>query len=762
MLQTYKPGVPAVQAEADSFSDFGSAGQLLAAAQALIWRQLPVMAVIFALAIALGVLFVLTTPPRYTATGSLIIDSRKSQLLQQQTPVGVDLPVDSATVDSQVEILNSESVALSVIKDLRLMDEPEFTGPGGGLIGTVIGGISDLFGAGPKSEYELSRKALERFAGRLTVKRLGLSYVIEISFQSTDAQRAARIVNAVAEAYIQDSLEAKYQSSHRAATWLQDRLKELRTQASTAERAVVDFKAKNNIVDAGGRLLNEQQLAEINSALIAARAQRAESQARVERIDSILQTAQDDKFFNDTATVAETLRNEVITRLRQQYLDLAARESDWSSKYGADHLAAVNLRNQMREIRRSIADELRRVAETYKSDLAIAKAREEAVQKSLDEIVAQSTNTNRAQVTLRELESTSQSYRALADNFLQLYMISVQQQSFPLTEARLITQGSAALKPSFPKLWAVALISVVGGGIMAFGAGVLRDITDRVFRTGSQVETTLGIDCLAVLPIIAPVRRRFRKLAASEVAGPEFTAHGILSHVVDQPFSRFTEGVRSIKVAADLRALSNTNKVIGVTSSLPDEGKSTTAVSLARVMTHGGARTILVDCDLRNPSLSHRLAPDAKMGLLEVLTGQATLEEVLIVDPATNLRFLPTISKERISHSSEVLASNSTAKLFEQLREEFDYVVLDLSPLAPIVDVRSTARLVDSYVYVVEWGRTKIDLVERALREARIIQKAILGIVLNKTDIKLLSRYESYRGNYYYGRYHSRYGHDGV
>jgi succinoglycan biosynthesis transport protein ExoP len=757
MLQIRRSGLGPENIDVEPASDFGLAGQSLAAAQALVWRQLPVMLFVLVLALALGAIFYLTTPPRYTATGTLIIDSRKSQVLQQQSPVGLDLPVDSPTVDSQVEVLKSETIALAVIKELRLTDEPEFTGGGGGLIGTAIGAVSRMFGSDAKSDYELTRKALERFSDLLTVKRLGLSYVIQLEFQSTDPQRAARIVNALAEAYIVDSLESKYQSSRRAATWLQNRLKELRAQATTAERAMVDFKAQNNIVDAGGRLLNEQQLAELNSALAATRSQRAEAQARFERINSILASADKDTFFNDTATVTDTLRNDVITRLRQQYLDLAAREGDWSSRFGSQHLANVNLRNQMREIRRSIADELKRIAEGYKSDFEIAKTREETVQKNLDDLVSQSNSTNQAQVTLRELESNAQNYRALADNFLQLYMISVQQQSFPATEARLITEASAALKPSYPKLWLVTLISVVGGGFVAFGVGMLRDLNDRVFRTGAQAEKTLGIQCLAVLPMIEVARKSWRDSALAAPGSSQIATNGILSHVVDVPFSRFTEGVRSIKLAADLRAMSENNKVIGVTSSLPDEGKSTTAASLALVMAHGGSRTILVDCDLRNSSLSHRLAPQAKIGLLEVVTGQNTLEEALIHDPITNLQFLPTVSKERIAHSAEILASSSTAKLFEQLREKFDYVVLDLSPLAPIVDVRATSQLVDSYVYVVEWGRTQIDSVERSLREARVIEKAVLGVVLNKADLGMLKRYEGDQGNYYY----SRYGHEG-
>ena len=283
--------------------------------------------------------------------------------------------------------------------------------------------------------------------------------------------RAAQIANAVADAYVVDALEAKYQATRRAAAWLQDRMTELRQQASTSERAVVDFKAKNNIVDTGGRLMNEQQLAELNSALILARAGTAEAQARMDRVNQILQAEGRNAAFQDTATVTDSLHDDVITRLRQQYLDLSSREADWSSRYGANHLAAVNLRNQMREIRRSIDDELHRIAETYKSDYEIAKSREDAVQKGLDDIVSQSNVTNQAQITLHELDSSAQSYRALADNFLQQYMQSVQQQSFPITESRLITKASPPLKKSSPKTLLVLAISAAGGMVLAFGWG---------------------------------------------------------------------------------------------------------------------------------------------------------------------------------------------------------------------------------------------------------------------------------------------------
>jgi succinoglycan biosynthesis transport protein ExoP len=768
MLQIDKS--PPVADRSAATPELASPTELYASLIALLRRQFPVIIFVLLITMALGAVYLFTTPPMFTGQAAMIIDTRKVQLFQQQSILG-DIGVDSATVESQVEILKSENIALSVIKDLRLAEDPEFIGAGGGMVGALVGVVSDLFGssAEPKSEFELTRRALSVFQNRLTVRRVGLTYVINIGYQSPHPERAAQIANAVADAYVVDALEAKYQTTRRAAVWLQDRLKELRGQASTAERAVVDFKSRNNIVDTGGRLLNEQQLAELNSALIQARAQTAETQARLERVNEIMRgetanaTVGDTGRFAATATVADTLRSEVITKLRSQYLDLANREADWSSRYGRNHLAAVNLRNQMREIARSIVDELHRIAETYKSDYEIAKTREESVQKSLSELVTESQTTSQAQIALRELESTSQTYRALYDNFLQRYMESVQQQSFPITEARLITQASRPLRKSYPSTFVVMAVTSAGGLILGFGIAMLRNISDRVFRTGSQVEGVLQTDCIAVLPIVkvgGPKANLSPRNTGDAPSGPRTIArdNSLLWHVIDSPFSRFAESIRSIKVAADVSGVAKPNKVIAITSALPNEGKSTIATALAQLMAHAGARVVLVDCDLRNPSLSRKLARSASVGLLEVISGKASVEEVVWLDPSTKLAFLPAVLKSRLPHTAEILASDATKKLFDKLRESYDYVVIDLSPLSPVVDVRAATHLMDSFVFVIEWGRTKIEMVEHALGAARGVYENLLGVALNKADINVLNRYESYRGNYYYNRYYSRYG----
>jgi succinoglycan biosynthesis transport protein ExoP len=214
----------------------------------------------------------------------------------------------------------------------------------------------------------------------------------------------------------------------------------------------------------------------------------------------------------------------------------------------------------------------------------------------------------------------------------------------------------------------------------------------------------------------------------------------LLWSVVDAPLSRFSEAVRSIKLAIDLNGAFKANRVIGMTSTLPNEGKSTIAFSLAQLMAQVGMRTILVDCDLRNPSLSRALAPSAKRGLIDVLTEKVDFEKAVLKDPSTNMIFLPAVMKYRFANSNEILSSVRMKNLFEKLRENYDYIVVDLPPLAPIVDVRAATSLVDTFIFVIEWGQTKID------------------VVLNKVDMKRFARHAGDHGSYYYNQRYGRYG----
>jgi succinoglycan biosynthesis transport protein ExoP len=414
-----------------------------------------------------------------------------------------------------------------------------------------------------------------------------------------------------------------------------------------------------------------------------------------------------------------------------------------------------------------MADELGRIGEVYKSNYEIAKLREQSLEISLAQQISGAQLSNREQLGLAELESRAKAYHASHDSFIQRYMEVTEQQSLPTTDARVITAATPPAGPSSPDTSRILLIAGVLGLILAFATAYLRDAIDKVFRTSQQVEQILKTTCLTVLPvvknIISPVSASDgAQNSAAKRIGPakEFMSKSeLFRHVIDQPLSAFAEGFRAVKVAADISASIKKNKVIGITSSLPREGKTTVACNLAELIAHAGRKAILIDGDLRNPTLSRRLGSKPDVGLLEVISGKIDLREAIHTDNLSGLAFLPAVIESRLAHSSEILASEVFRQFIDGLRKSYDYIIIDLPPLAPVVDARAISNIVDSYVFVVEWGRTRTNMVQRQLGSAPEIFDRLLGVVLNKANVKILARYEEYYGRYYYKKnYYARYG----
>ena len=393
----------------------------------IIRHQLPIMLVFLFLSMTLGVIYLFVTIPTYVATATMMIDTRKVQLFDPQAGRSGEPPVDNGMVQTQIELLKSQNVGRAVVKELHLTEDSEFVGGRPGFFGALKARIYSLFTPPPEppTESQLMRGVLSALEGRLTVTRIGQSYVIEIGAQSTDPEKAAKIANAIANAYIDDQLEAKYEATRRASVWLQDRLKEINAQVSAQQQAVVNFRQKNNIVDSGGRLMNDQRLSEINSQLILAQAATAEAKARYDRIQEVMKQDVPD------ASIADALNDQIIVKYRGEYLEMASRVAIWSQKYGPYHLSVVAQRTQMHEILRAIKDEMGKIEQSYKSDYQIALAREQSLRSSLSNAVSQSQITNQAQIQLQELESNAQTSRSLHDNFLQRYMEAVRTTILP-------------------------------------------------------------------------------------------------------------------------------------------------------------------------------------------------------------------------------------------------------------------------------------------------------------------------------------------
>jgi succinoglycan biosynthesis transport protein ExoP len=265
-----------------------------------------------------------------------------------------------------------------------------------------------------------------------------------------------------------------------------------------------------------------------------------------------------------------------------------------------------------------------------------------------------------------------------------------------------------------------------------------------------------GVECLGILPTVEGKRPdpNLPGDPAGRILAKEL---GTARFVVEQPFSRFSEGVRAIKVAADVAGLTRQSKTIGVVSALPHEGKTTVSSNLAQLIAHSGGRVLLVDSDLRNPSLTRTLAPTAEKGLIDILGKKATLQEVIWTDPVTGVHFVPAVLPTRIAHTSELVSSEAMRSFLAAAQDAYEYVVVDLPPIAPVVDVKAASYLIDSFVLVIEWGQTAREAVVEALNSAPGVSDKLLGAVLNKANPAVLKRLEAYKGRYYRS-YYNQYG----
>jgi exopolysaccharide transport family protein len=741
----------------------GGVGQLVESAIGILMRQYAVILFSTILTVVGAGIYLKTATPTYTGQVKILFSNQRTAFVQQQSLVA-DSAIDSVQIETQLQVLKSKAVATSVIQKLKLYEDRDFKSSDRlrAFFHKVRSWLSMAPLATVSDEAGTADQLALAFADRLTANRVGLSNVIEVSYNASTADRAAEIANAVANEYILDQLNAKFEANKSATAWLQDRLRELGQQALTAERAVNAFKSENNLVVSDGKLIDDQQIAELNSRLVAARALTSDSLARLNRFEEVIHAVTPDglSLGGIDTPGSEVLLNPIINALRQQYLDNARRESDWSARFGKNHLAVINLRNRMRDIRTSIVEEVRRLAETTRSDYEIAKRKQQQIENQLASAVSRSRSSNSAELTMRELETSAKSYRSLYESFLQRYMGSVQQESFPSADARIIASASPPPSKSKPKSALILAFGLAAGLGLGVGLGLLRDVMDRVFRTSAQLEAALRLPCLSLVPLLKDVDPP----VSSSLPPPGNEVRTISRRSIGywaataMPLSRFAESIRAIKLAIDLNQSPSAHKIVGITSSLPNEGKTTIAASLAQLIAHAGKRVILVDCDLRNPSLSMNLAPAATAGLIEIIAGAKQLNEVTWHDKSTGLTLLPVAKKGPLFHTSEILSAEPTRALFDKLRASYDYVIVDLPPLAPIVDVRATTSLVDCFVLVVEWGRTKIDVVQHALHTAPNVTEAILGTVLNKIDMNVMKRYDSPHNDYYNTEHYGRYG----
>lgn len=732
---------------------------------AVVRRQWRVAAIFTVLFVAGSIFYVKRAEPLFTASTSVLIDRQEGNLVGQLTTIGTSLEDDSSVI-SEVELLKSKAIAYAVVDKLDLAEDPAFLAQqkeslARAAIGSIVslGRAIHILDPAPATEESIEnrrRRAVGIVEQNMSVARVGRSYVLSLYYTSPSPEMAAKVASTFADVYMVDKLNSKFEATRRTSDWLQERIADLGKLATDSDLAVQMFREKKGLVTSDGKLVSDQQLSELNSALIVARSDTAQARARLERIRAILAKG------NSEGIVSEVLQSPISNDLRAKYLLASKLEADIVSRFGEDHYQAVRLRQEMAEYQRLMFTELGRIAESYESELGVAEARARELSSSVTQAENVATEANKNQVQLRELERQADAYRKLHETFLQRYHESVQEQSFPATEARIIERAEVPTAPSHPQKSLIVALAGFLGAIFGTGVGAIREVRDRFFRTAEQVREELGIEYLGSAPII-PSRKVTRTISDDQKDREDSvreiqSLNSITEYATSNPMSMFAETLRSSKIAIDLAAMNDIRKIIGFISALPGEGKSTVAINFASLLASQGTKVVLIDADLRNPGSTRLLGSEAEVGLVDVVMDNVPIERALLTDPKTGLAFLPSVIKRRIPNSADLLASPAMTALLNKLTKQYEYVVIDLPPLGPVVDARAIASRISSFVLVVEWGRTSRRMVKSALLTETEITGKCVGAVLNKVDTKQLKLYRAYGSSeYYYSRYNNYY-----
>jgi len=692
-----------------------------------VWRHWMFIAAVTALALLMALVYLARATPRFTATTQVLLE-QPQKAPTDTGPADFYRFNDRSFIENQLAILASDSLLRRVVIKERLAvpppaaKEPQSTDgsedpPSGGQAQSVSAGINGLRSA-------------------LAVSRSGQAHVLNISLTWEDPTRAAQLANAVADAYVVDQLDARFESAKRASGWLSDRLVELRQQLRDSEEAVTTFRNKHGLLRSGPTVaLNDQQLSELNTKLIAARADAAEKKTRV---DFLADVAAGKKSFDSLPDSFQSASS-VMGALRARLADASQRSADLLARYNSRHPAVVNVEAEKRDIERGIAAETQRISQTIRSEYALARARLEATEQAMREATGQGGLDSENAIRLRELERTAAVNKSLFEDLLQKAKVTEEQSTFRAREARIIVPAQPPGVPSFPRTRNVLTMALLAGIGLGVGGAIAMEMLGAGFTTPHEVEEALGV------PVLASVQRMEKSKLIKDgkpIALPFYQVHF--------PLSPFSEAMRTLRSGIHMSDVDQPPKVVHVTSSRPGEGKTTVAVSLAISAAFSGLKVVLVDADLRHPSASRFFRLEKEKGLVDLLLGGNGTEDSMFQTDG-KLVVIPAGSKTL--NPPDILGSERMKLLISHLKERFDYVVVDTPPVGPVSDPLIVSHLADRTIFVVQWSTTPRELVEKSIQQVST-HRRVAGVVMNHV---IRDRAKKYGGEYYYGKSYEKY-----
>lgn len=706
----------------------------------------------------------------YTAQVDLAI-GRSPDVETFQDFSGISSRAAEIQIETELLVLTSEQIAERVVRRLELHMDPRFTTSQPtlmaellrmpvrairGLLAQARGFLSeDLPDPATVEQVRVDAEeraidwAAQRLRAGISAFSLRGSRVLQVRYTSQSPGLSAQIANAIAEAYIDDQLEATDAASQRAIDWLRQRRDELRAQLEQVTQIAERFREENGLLGVDVDLLVSAELERLTQDLVAARASVVDLEARDRRLTEIVTSG------DTSAVVRETATQGITAGLRSRYLDVLRSYNNLAATLGDDHAQTQRRLRELQEIEGLMFEEVRRTAQLLREDLRAARERVASLEVAQARVGERVGADHAVLLQLRDLERNVETVRNLYTSFQQRHQEATQRQEIPVSNARVLNRAQPPVVPSAPNGQRMVLLGGIFGLLFAGGWVALREWRDDKVRSEEQVRAALGLEYLGGLNMIRGRSRRLRRSAAAADQDGALPLPDMLTFAADNPLSGFAETMRTGKMSLALRhgQLSRAPRV-GFVSCFPAEGKTTVATNFASLLAQQGARVMLIDADLRNPGLTQATGRSFDVGLVDVLIGEADWRAACHRVAGTGVTLLPN-SRTRVAHSAELLASKGMADLLDRLDGEYDHVILDLPPLGPVVDARAILDKLDGVFFVLKWGGTNLNMARRVLRMDPRVAAKCYGAFLNFYDPRKARAYGDPQG---YGQYRAYYG----
>lgn len=722
-----------------------------------VWRGRWIVAISVVVFLALAILAVSQLEPHYKSSAKVMFGIQHANRINVQQVV-ISPEFDQDMLQNEIEVLSSDTLLQRVVEKLDLEQDPEFNPVIAAeqaqetfwdRIGAVFAlppELKDLLtnmgvisAPEPPPSEEESRffqqiSVVEAVQERLDLRPVIGARVIEISFTADDPQTAANVVNVVADQYIVDRLEAKLESARSATEWLAGRVEGLRLKVQESEEAVEAFRTELSNSAGQSKEITQQQLGALNASLSVARNRSAEIEAQYARLIEAREAG------GDLGSVVEFRESSLIQDYREEESELQNRLESLS----ANHPERAQIITQLERLQARMQEEAELITESVKVELDTSLAQENVLRDNIRELESKSLAQSRDEIGLRQLEREAQAATLLYESLLARLQETAEQEDLQEPDSRVLSPAQPPLEAeSNTKKQIVAAASVLGV-VVGLGIIFLLDQLNNTFRAPQHIETLTGLAVLATVPAVGKhIRRR-----------------DVIKNFIGKPSSSLAEAIRNLRTSILFSNVDKPPKVIMFTSSVPGEGKSTTSMLTAITSRQMGKSAIIVDCDLRLPSVSQLLKiEDNKPGLLSVLEGAASFQEAVYEDAETGLHVLMARPSERKAqvNAADILSSQRFNDLIKTLSKQYDLVVLDTPPALIVTDARILASLVDTIVYAVRWDHTPRDAVLDGLKELKSVKAPLAGVVLTMVNESKASQYVYDGHSYHKGKYRGYY-----